>query len=65
MRTNDAPSQYFFKLVQAKLIHESIKKLLLEDGQIAEDESEILQGVFPLSVPLQEGSVGGQVNGGP
>lgn len=45
MKLSDAPSQYFFKLVQAKRIEESIGKLALADGRITEDEYKILQGV--------------------
>lgn len=46
MKIGDAPSQYFFKLVQAKRIRETIKNLALPNGRITQDEFEILHGVY-------------------
>lgn len=38
MKIGDALSQYFFKLVMAKRIKESIKLLTLPDGRVTKDE---------------------------
>lgn len=45
-KIGDAPNKYFFMLVTAKRIRETIKKLALADGWIMEDKNEILHGVF-------------------
>lgn len=46
MKIGDSPSQYFFKLVQAKRIQESIKILSTLDGGSTKDKEEILRGVY-------------------
>lgn len=45
LKIGDAPSQYFFHLVKAKRIRESIKILAPPNGSLMEDEDMILQGV--------------------
>lgn len=46
LKLGDASSNYFFKLVTAKRIRESIKTLALSDGRLTEDKSEILIRVY-------------------
>lgn len=46
MKLGDAPNQYFFRLVQAKRIRETIKILTTPDGGSTEDEGEILNLIF-------------------
>lgn len=46
MQLGDAPSQYFFKLLRAKKICETIKILKTPNGRSIEDEDKILQGVL-------------------
>lgn len=45
-KIGDAPNHYFFMLVIAKRIWETIKKLALPNGRIIEDEYEILHGFY-------------------
>lgn len=46
MKIGDAPSQYFFKLMQAKRIIEAIRVLRTLDGRTTEDKEEIFGEVF-------------------
>lgn len=45
-KIEDAPRSYFFMLVTTKRICEIIKKLVLDDGRVIEDESKILHGIY-------------------
>lgn len=42
LKLGNVPNQYFFQLVKAKRIWESIKTLALLDGSITKDKSESL-----------------------
>lgn len=45
-KLGDAPNQYFLKLLQEKIIRETIKVLSILGGGVIEDEEEILRLVF-------------------
>lgn len=46
MKLGDAPSSYFFKLMQAKCARETLKASALPEGGVIEDEQEIVQEVY-------------------
>lgn len=45
VKIGDAPTAYFFMLVKAKCIRETVKALARANGSITEDEQELLSGV--------------------